>query len=145
MSNREGGKGLDDIYAFQSTSASLIVRLVSQSSNQPINDIKIEISTTSDDYKQSTKSNESGYLQFDVPIDKDFSLKVEDNYYYTSDSILYSNKNSDLTIDTLLIKLEKYQLIAQGLLATKEETPISNALVVLKSQNQEKIDSIRTC
>ncbi|MEQ9008212.1 MAG: carboxypeptidase regulatory-like domain-containing protein, partial [Ekhidna sp.] len=142
-SNREGGKGLDDIYTFQSTSASLIVRLT-LSSDQPISDVRVEISSKANDYKQSTLSNESGYLQFDVPFDNDFKLNVSDNYYYASDSIFYSNKNADLTTDTLLIKLEKYQLIAQGFLTTKEAAPISNALVVLKSQNQEKIDSMRT-
>lgn len=143
-SNRKGGKGLDDIYAFESTSASLIVRLITQTSNQPISDVRVEISAQSDNYKQSTISNESGYLQFDVPFDNDFQLKVNDNYYYASDSIFYSSKNADLTNDTLLIELEKHQLIAQGLLTSKEAAPISNALVILKSQNQQKVDSVRT-
>jgi outer membrane protein OmpA-like peptidoglycan-associated protein/tetratricopeptide (TPR) repeat protein len=143
-SNREGGKGLDDIYSFKSTSASLIVRLITQSSNQPLSDVKAEILAQTDDYKQSMKSNESGYLQFNVPIDNDFQLNVDDNYYYTPDSIRYSNKNSDLLTDTLLIKLDKYQLIARGILANKETMPISNALVILENQNQEKVDSMRT-
>ncbi|SNT10136.1 Outer membrane protein OmpA [Ekhidna lutea] len=142
-SNRVGGKGLDDIYAFQSTSASLIVRLT-QSSNQPISDVRVEISSKANDFKQSNTSNESGYLQFDVPFDNDFRINVEDNYYYASDSILYSNKNADLITDTLLIKLEKHQLITQGLISNKETTPISNALVILENKNKKMVDSVRT-
>lgn len=143
-SNREGGKGLDDIYSFKSTSASLIVQLVAQSSNQPLGDIKINIAAQKDNYRQTNKSNESGYLQFYVPVENDFLLTVEDNYYFVSDSILYSNKASDSETDTLLIKLEKHRLIAEGNVVDNEELAIPNALVIFENQQQGKIDSVQT-
>ncbi|MEP5070819.1 MAG: hypothetical protein ABJQ96_09135, partial [Crocinitomicaceae bacterium] len=143
-SNRHGGKGLDDIYTFKNTSASLIVKLVAQSSSQPLSDIQIEIESLTDDYKESAQSNKSGCLHFKIAVDDEFHLKVDDKYYYASDSILYTNINSDLASDTLLIQLGKYQLIAQGLLANQETKPIPNGLVILKNQDQVKVDSVRT-
>ncbi|WP_425390706.1 carboxypeptidase regulatory-like domain-containing protein [Ekhidna sp.] len=141
-SNREGGKGLDDIYAFKSTSSQLIIRLIAESSDQPLPDIKMAISSYENAYKQVDISNELGYLKFDIPVENDFLLNVEDQYYYATDSIFYSNKNSDLAIDTLLIKLNKHELLAQGRVVNDESKPVSNAMVILKNQN--KVDSMRT-
>ena len=80
-SNREGGKGADDIFSFKFTKKSLLVDgtvLLTENENDPAKDVKVFLLNTDGKTIDSTKTNEKGYFAFDnLDADRTYMAEIE--------------------------------------------------------------------
>jgi tetratricopeptide (TPR) repeat protein len=80
-SNREGGKGEDDIYSFRFTKKSLLVDgtvLLTENENDPAKGVKVFLLDTDGKAIDSTKTNEKGYFAFDnLDSDRTYMAEIE--------------------------------------------------------------------
>lgn len=82
-SNREGGKGSDDIYSFKFTNKYVTLSgtvLLTENTNDPAKNIKIYLLDQSSNKVDSTITNHAGYFEFkDLEADKYYMAEVDDN------------------------------------------------------------------
>lgn len=80
-SNREGGKGEDDIYSFRFTKKSLLVDgtvLLTENENDPAKGVKVFLLNTDGKALDSTKTNDKGYFAFDnLDADRTYMAEIE--------------------------------------------------------------------
>lgn len=105
-SNREGGKGGDDIYYFKFTDKNITVDgviLLTENSNDPAKNVKVYLLDSNGQALDSTKTNEKGYFAFrNLDADKTYMAEIEDSdvsmknksRYYLADK---NNKISRIT------------------------------------------------
>ena len=102
-SNREGGKGEDDIYYFKFTNKSIVLDgtvLLTENSNDPAKNIKIYLLDTNGKAIDSTKTDDKGYFVFkDLDADKVYMAEVESNEVNLKNKYRYylADKNSNIT------------------------------------------------
>ncbi|MBS1638012.1 MAG: OmpA family protein [Bacteroidetes bacterium] len=82
-SNREGGKGADDIYAFKFTNKYITVSgtiLLTDNTNDPAKDVKVYLLDSNSQKIDSTKTNDAGYFEFkNLEADKTYMAQVDDS------------------------------------------------------------------
>lgn len=82
-SNREGGKGMDDIYSFKYTNKYIIVDgtvLLTENMNNPAKGIKVYLLDENGARIDSTFTNEKGYFVFkNLDSEKKYMAEVEEN------------------------------------------------------------------
>lgn len=80
-SNREGGKGEDDIYRFKFTNKNISVDgivLLTENANDPAKGVKVYLLDANGKALDSTKTNNKGYFVFrDLDADKTYMAEVE--------------------------------------------------------------------
>lgn len=102
-SNREGGKGEDDIYYFKFTNKSIVLDgtvLLTENSNDPAKNIKIYLLDTNGKAIDSSKTDDKGYFVFkDLDADKVYMAEVESNEVNLKNKYRYylADKNSNIT------------------------------------------------
>lgn len=161
-SNREGGKGEDDIYYFKFTNKNTVVDgtiLLTENLNDPAADVKVYLLDQDGKTIDSTKTNEKGYFVFNnIPIDQTFMAEVEGtelnikskSRYYLADKnsnisrITHSNGNGkkfifrNLPIDPNgipdLYNDDDLSLGGNLLIGENPKTPLSNKKVTIKNE-----------
>ena len=80
-SNREGGKGEDDIYNFKFTNKNITIDgtiLLTENANDPAKDVKVYLLDGKGKAIDSTKTNEKGYFAFNnLDADKNYMAEIE--------------------------------------------------------------------
>lgn len=89
-SNREGGKGKDDIYSFKYTNKYITVDgnvLLTENTNDPAKGVKVYLLDDKGNILDSTKTDEKGYFAFkNLESDKAYMAKIE------NDNMAFNNK-----------------------------------------------------
>lgn len=105
-SNREGGKGGDDIYYFKFTDKNITIDgviLLTENTNDPAKNVKVYLLDSNGQALDSTKTDEKGYFAFrNLDADKTYMAEIEDSdismknksRYYLADK---NNKISRIT------------------------------------------------
>lgn len=107
-SNRDGGKGGDDIYHFiRNTDALNILRgiVINVTNGQPINDVKVVLK----DFITSDKLNKSdvdGKFNFLIEPNTDYKIVVSKDGYNTKTVVHYSDENKNVKEPFYQIELE---------------------------------------
>ena len=102
-SNREGGKGEDDIYYFKYTNKNIVLDgtiLLTENSNDPAKNIKVFLLDANGKAIDSTKTDEKGYFIFrDLDADKVYMAEIESNDVNLKNKSRYymADKNSKIT------------------------------------------------
>jgi outer membrane protein OmpA-like peptidoglycan-associated protein len=82
-SNKEGGKGSDDIYSFKYTNKSIVVDgivLLTENVNDPAKDVKVYLLNDKGAILDSTRTNDKGYFVFkNLDIEKVYMVEVDES------------------------------------------------------------------
>ncbi len=80
-SNREGGRGADDIYSFKYTNKNVLVDgtvLLTENSNDPAVGVKVFLLDNNEKTIDSTKTDDKGYFVFNnLDVDKTYMAEIE--------------------------------------------------------------------
>lgn len=102
-SNREGGKGEDDIYRFKFTNKNISVDgivLLTENANDPAKGVKVYLLDANGKAIDSTKTNDKGYFVFrDLDADKTYMAEVEGSEVNLKNKSRYylADKDSKIT------------------------------------------------
>jgi outer membrane protein OmpA-like peptidoglycan-associated protein/tetratricopeptide (TPR) repeat protein len=102
-SNREGGKGEDDIYSYKYTNKNISVDgiiLLTENANDPAKDVKVYLLDGEGKALDSTLTNDKGYFVFrDLDADKTYMAEVEGTEANLKNKSRYylADKNSKIT------------------------------------------------
>lgn len=142
-SNRDGGKGYDDIYHFSLNKFTLLGTVVEKSSKLPIPHATVYIRDNAKHIIDSLLTDSLGVFYTELPLDKEFVVDSKKAGYTSIDQIrLVTSKNSVLT-DTLTIPIWENGLFAQGVIYSNElQSILPDATVVLENLTTGAIDSI---
>lgn len=82
-SNRDGGKGKDDVYSFKYTNKYITVDgtvLLTENNNDPAKDVKVYLLDDKGKVLDSTKTNEKGYFAFkNLEAERSYMAEIDDN------------------------------------------------------------------
>ena len=101
-SNKEGGKGGDDIYSFKYTNKSIVVDgivLLTENTNDPAKDVKVYLLDDKGAVLDSTRTNDKGYFVFkNLDVEKVYMAEVDEgNTTFKNKSRYYlSDKNGNI-------------------------------------------------
>lgn len=143
-SNRSGGVGLDDIYAFEADHYSIVgqTREFPNLSNI-IPGATIYVHDENGTFLDSARSDLEGYFHFDLPLDDAFSFSAKKEGYDMLEDIGFSTKGRHFGIDSLAFPLWKRSLFAKGKIYSNETQEfIRGATVLLEDLSDNKIDSV---
>ena len=137
-SNRDGGKGGDDIYHFiRNTDALNILRgiVVNAANGQPINDVKVILK----DFVTSDKLNKSdvdGKFNFLIEPNTDYKIIVSKDGYNTKTVVHYSDENKNIKEPFYQIELESaIWLNLEGKVSNYEsKKPIGQVTIQLENK-----------
>ena len=125
-SNREGGKGSDDIYTFEITELKLLVEGIVQDKNtlELMPDSTVILFDKDGNEIERVTVGEDGYFKFDVEPKKEYLIRVIKDKY-TSDEIRITtpNKKQELKVE-LLIEQDEQQIEPCDDLAKVLDIPI---------------------
>ncbi len=102
-SNREGGKGEDDIYWFKFTNKSMMLDgtvLLTENANDPAKNVKVYLLDVNGKVIDSTKTDDKGYFVFrDLDADKVYMAEIESNEVNLKNKSRYylADKNAKIT------------------------------------------------
>jgi outer membrane protein OmpA-like peptidoglycan-associated protein len=108
-SNREGGKGSDDIYHFVKNFDALKTltgRTISAITKNPVPNVNI-IMQDYFDYEQSVITDDKGYFEFMIEPDNNYNLTVNRQGYHTKTVLYFSSEYIDMETPYLEIQLEE--------------------------------------
>jgi outer membrane protein OmpA-like peptidoglycan-associated protein/tetratricopeptide (TPR) repeat protein len=142
-SNRNGGKGYDDIYNFSLNKFTLLGTVVERASKLPIPNATVYIRDNTNHLIDSIMTDSLGSFYTELPLDKEFVVNSRKAGYTSIDEIrLVTDKNSVLT-DTLTIPIWENGLFAQGLIYSNElQSILPDATVILENLTAGTVDSI---
>jgi len=102
-SNREGGKGEDDIYYFKYTNKSMVLDgtvLLTENTEDPAKNVKVYLLDATGKVMDSTKTDDKGYFAFrELDADKVYMAEIESNEVNLKNKSRYylADKNSKIT------------------------------------------------
>ena len=143
-SNRPGGEGLDDIYAFTADHYTTLGQArQSPDLSNVIPNVLIYVRDESGAIVDSTRSDAEGYFRLDLPLEENFSIWAKKEGYDLLEDIGYSTKGRQFGVDSLLFPLWKQELFVKGKIYSKEtQAQLQNAVVTFENLTDHKIDSV---
>jgi outer membrane protein OmpA-like peptidoglycan-associated protein len=143
-SNREDGKGYDDIYWYRADFYLLAgeVRELS-SAQEKIPDARILAYNSNGDLMDSTRSDSTGYFMLDLPFDQDFKIWAEKEGFETLDDLEFSTRGKPFGVDSLVLPLWRQKLFAKGRIFSNEtQTILPGTAVTLHDMTDGSTDTV---
>ncbi len=139
-SNREGGKGDDDIYRFTVLEEvpfkkPLTVKLIDKNTRQILPNAKVVFQTSGGNLLSDAISNTKGEVTLELePVAEIIAEANLDEYYPYKETFTLNEENNEI-----LLELEKRPFwgIYGSVLLTPDNTPIPNVTLAIQSQNNE--------
>jgi outer membrane protein OmpA-like peptidoglycan-associated protein/tetratricopeptide (TPR) repeat protein len=142
-SNRNGGKGYDDVYRFTLNYFTLLGTVVERSSKSAVRDASITILDDRNAIVQSLQTNQEGNFYSKLPLDKKYRVVAKKDGYTSIDTTEVTTSHVSLLTDTLSILLWEHGLFAKGTIYSNEsQAALQNALVTLQNLTNGGMDSI---
>ena len=170
-SNREGGKGSDDIYQFNTQSAHTVIATITQDSisgyesisiagklleddtRDPAQDVTMAISDDRHMKLKTTKTNKDGEFRFDnLSTDQSYNVEVNEdnpvisnksNYYVDSMSVMGSDQiASRKPFENIYFDFDKYSLRPEAVKVLNELVAYANKYPEVQIEMSANTDAI---
>lgn len=132
-SNREGGVGQDDIYAYTARYyilAGEVRELAGEQEKIPF--AKVLAFNQNGDLIDSTRSDRDGYFHLDLPFDQDYKIRGEKEDFETLGDLDFSTRGKPFGVDSLTLALWRQNLFAKGKIYSNEtQQVLPRAKVIL--------------
>ena len=142
-SNREGGKGLDDVYLFVANYYFLAGKVKELGDISPLSDAVVEVRNDKGELIDSVPIDEDGGFVLYLPFDQDFSLSAKKEGFESLGNEAFSTYGRPFGIDSLDLELWKKELYAKGKVFSNEtESLLPGSSVILYSLADNKADTV---
>jgi outer membrane protein OmpA-like peptidoglycan-associated protein/tetratricopeptide (TPR) repeat protein len=143
-SNREGGKGYDDIYRFTLNKFTLFGTVVEKTTKEPIDNALVLIRNPDGVLVDSVLTDEHGNFYKQLEMDKDFRIRAKKGGFTSIDEINFRTDKNYFLRDTLTIPLWENGLFVQGKIYSNElQAILPGATVTLDNLTTGQRDSIK--
>ena len=143
-SNRPGGAGLDDIYAFSSNYyfvAGDVIELLDN--NQPVGGAEITFLEQEGQLATIIESDENGLFHIDLPYDKNYLVSAKKDGYTFLEDVSYSTWDKTIGYDSLSLSLWKNDLMIEGRIFSNEtQTVLASVIVTIENLETGRKDSV---
>jgi outer membrane protein OmpA-like peptidoglycan-associated protein/tetratricopeptide (TPR) repeat protein len=144
-SDREGGKGFDDIYAFNVKSFKIHASVLELFNKEPIPDVLASLINIDGDTIDQKYSDNDGRFQMELPFDSEYTIKLDKDEYTQYEYIHLSTLDRKSGIDSPDYYMWKHELFSAGIIYNNEtHFPMPNVLVLLHNQTDNVFDSTFT-
>ncbi len=145
-SNRNGGKGYDDIYNFNVKSFFVVGKVIERDdSTKSIANAKITLMNEKYQAIDSIVSDSKGGFYFDLDFDRTFYFMAKKDGFTWMDSLEFSTNTRALGRDSILIPLWKHALFAKGIVYSNEtQSTLEGVTLMLENLTDRKTDSFFT-
>ena len=145
-SNREGGKGYDDIYTFEAKKFSISGKTIDRDDSTVfVPETTVYLHNERGVKIDSIQSDGKGNFFFDLPFDQNFLFTASKSGYSWIDSLKFSTFSRALGKDSLLVPLWKHALFAKGVVYSNEaQDKLPEATVILENLTDHRVDSLIT-
>ena len=144
-SDRPGGKGFDDIYAFKVNSFKIHGRVLELFNNDPIPDALVSLINIEGDTINQVVADTMGRFQLALPFDSEYTIKLEKKDYTQYEYIHISTMNRKPGIDSPDYYMWKHELFSAGIIFSNEtHIPMPDVKIMLVNHTDNLVDSTRT-
>jgi outer membrane protein OmpA-like peptidoglycan-associated protein len=145
-SNRPGGEGYDDIYAFSVKSFFLDGHVVERlDSSQHIAGATVTLRDEKGNALDTAISDARGRFSFDLSFDREYHFHVAKEGYTWVDSSAFSTRQRVLGHTSIKLGLWRHSLFAKGIIYSNEsQSELKGATVILTDLQTGKQDSVVT-
>ncbi len=143
-SNRTGGKGKEDIYAFVQKVQVLQGVAIQEQDKTLLSGVQINV-IKDGLVIATTITGKDGSFKFYLPLSSDFKITARKDEHSLKTDILISSKGSRVDIDTLFIEMYKHDFFARGLVYDREtQKGMPDVRVIITDQETQLSETIET-
>jgi outer membrane protein OmpA-like peptidoglycan-associated protein/tetratricopeptide (TPR) repeat protein len=143
-SNREGGKGYDDIYSFTLNKFTLIGTVVEKTTKEPIDNALVLIRNPDGILVDSVLTDQHGNFYKQLEMDKDFRIRAKKGGFTSIDEINFRTDKNYFLRDTLTIPIWENGLFVKGKIYSNElQAILPGATVTLHDLSSGLSDSLK--
>ena len=144
-SNRQGGKGYDDIYAFETILFAGAAKVIARQDSTVVPNALVTITTSNGQLYSQKKSDRLGIIKLELPYDGDYLVTATNEGFSDLYKAPYSTFDNRISYDTLLLPLWRDELFAEGRIFSNEtQELIPDATIVLTNLDNGLTDSVIT-
>jgi outer membrane protein OmpA-like peptidoglycan-associated protein len=144
-SDRDGGKGFDDIYAFNVNSFKIHGRVLELLTNDPIPEAMISLINVYEDTISRRFSDKEGRFQLELPFDSEYTIKLYKDEYAQYGFNHVSTMDRKSGIDSPDYYMWKHELFSAGIIYNNEtHIPMPEVKVLLFNRTDDLFDSTTT-
>jgi outer membrane protein OmpA-like peptidoglycan-associated protein len=144
-SDRYGGKGFDDIYAFNVKSFEIHGRVLDLFDDTPIPDALVSLVNIDEDTINRKISDRDGRFQLELPFDSEYTIKLDKDEYTQYGYVHLSTMDRKSGIDSPDYYMWKHELFSAGIIFNNEtHLPMPGVKIMLLNQTDNLIDSTFT-
>jgi outer membrane protein OmpA-like peptidoglycan-associated protein/tetratricopeptide (TPR) repeat protein len=144
-SDRSGGEGFDDIYAFNIKSFKIHGRVLELFNDDPIPEVLVNLIDIEGDTISHKISDQEGKFQLELPFDSEYTIKLDKDEYTQYEFIQISTRDRRSGIDSPDYYMWKHELFSEGIIFDNEtHFPMPEVMVMLFNQTDDLIDSTFT-
>lgn len=145
-SNRKGGEGKEDIYAF--TQLGLVLNGVAMQMYEedlPVTEAVITLLDQDGKEISTVLTDDNGYFHFYIPFDEDFTISASKKGYTLLAPLKVSSRGSLVDMDTVDLFLWKNELFSKGKVYSNEtQALLPGVTVIMEDLSTGKADSLIT-
>lgn len=144
-SDRNGGKGYDDIYAFNVKSFKIHGRVLELLTDLEIPGVEVSLIEIDGDTVSRRISDRNGRFQLELPFDSEYTIKLDKDEYTQYEYIYLSTMDRKSGIDSPDYYMWKHELFSAGIIYNNEtHFPMPGVKVFLYNQTDDLMDSTLT-
>ena len=138
-SNREGGRGLDDIYYFSSRAYFLVGRSV-DTRNEILQGVKlVAINKATGQVADSTVSDQNGYFHLRLTKDNEYTIIASRPGYQSLKEVAFNTSGIELATDAFSLPLWKETLFAKGKVYDNEtQQELTGVSVLMRNEDTKQ-------
>lgn len=144
-SDRPGGMGYDDIYAFNVNSFKIHARVLELFTGDPIPGVLASLINIEGDTVIQKTSDRNGRFQLELPFDSEYTIKLDKDEYNQYEYIQISTLDRKPGIDSPDYYMWKHELFSAGIIYDNEtHMPMPSVKVFLVNETDDLVDSTYT-
>jgi len=144
-SNRPGGRGYDDIYAFSLNALTLVGTVVERNTGKVIPGASIQMVDSAGDTALVAQSDAQGNFYFKLPLNQDFSISASKEGYTSLESVPVSTHRSGILADTLTLRIWENNMHVEGIVYSNEnQRVLPGTTVHLENMMSGKTETVMT-
>lgn len=143
-SNRNGGRGSDDIYAIDQLGLMIKGLIVEEQSGEALRSVRVDL--IQDGLTIATVlTGGTGMFTFEVPFGGDYTIKAHKNEYTLIGDVSLSSRGQQLDFDTLELHMYKHDFFARGIVYDNiTQAMMHDVTVILQDDETHERDSVLT-
>jgi len=142
-SNRDGGKGKDDLYSHIQTGQVLQGIAVQEQNESPLAGVQVNLIQNGLTIA-TTRTGSDGSFRFHLPLASDFEITAKKDEHTLKSDVTISTRGNRIDIDSVILKMHKHDFFAKGLVYDSETQEVMNNVQVIIREDGAPPDTVVT-